>query len=323
MGLRQPLHQLDREPHLFLSIRTHEQILWCELYRSIRERLFPPNLPPLELTSTPVAVPDRMAANTNPWAIGTSAAVNGVIALLAILLGVKVVNHSPPFATPVDKFVIKDFPLFTPMRSRGAGGGSGGGTNDPVEANMGHNPKQDLHPLAPAQMPVLDNPRLAVDNSIVAPPDIKLPDNPAMALIGVHSSANVTLASGGRGGPSGIGSGDGGGDGPGHGQNGWGPGSQATYVPGRDGVTQPIPIYTPEAEFSDEARRQKHQGACMISVVIDAQGNPQNPRVVQPIGFGLDQKALEAVRHYRFKPARKNGRPVAVRIAVMVNFKLY
>ena len=60
------------------------------------------------------------------------------------------------------------------------------------------------------------------------------------------------------------------------------------------GVSAPVPIFTPEAEFSDEARRAKYQGVCLISLIVDAQGNPQNPRVVRPLGMGLDEKELEA-----------------------------
>ncbi|MGA9586991.1 MAG: energy transducer TonB, partial [Terracidiphilus sp.] len=159
------------------------------------------------------------------------------------------------------------------------------------------------------------------------PPEIKLPDNPAMPMIGIDSSANVTVISGGPGSHNGIGIGMNGGDGPGDGP-GWGPGSRGgagngIYTPGIGGVSQPVPIFTPEAEFSDEARRQKYQGVCIISVTIDAQGNPQNPRVVQRLGMGLDEKALEAVLRYRFKPARKDGKPVPVRMSVMVNFRLF
>ena len=66
--------------------------------------------------------------------------------------------------------------------------------------------------------------------------------------------------------------------------------------------------FTPEAEFSDEARRAKYQGVCLISLIVDAQGNPQDPRVIRPLGMGLDEKALEAVRKYKFKPAMKDGR---------------
>jgi periplasmic protein TonB len=62
---------------------------------------------------------------------------------------------------------------------------------------------------------------------------------------------------------------------------------------------------------------------CLISLIVDAQGNPQNPRVVQRLGMGLDEKALEAVLKYRFKPAKKDGKPVPVRISVMVNFRLF
>ena len=90
------------------------------------------------------------------------------------------------------------------------------------------------------------------------------------------------------------------------------------------GISAPVPIIQPEAEFSDEARRAKYQGEVMISLIVDAQGNPQNPRVVRPLGMGLDEKALEAVRKYKFKPALKDGRtPVPVMVTIAVNFRLY
>ena len=322
MGLPDPNNDRGVRRDAFPIPIMDEQSLWFDLYENLRDRLFPSELPPLELTSTPVPVPDRLAANTNPWAVGTATLVNGGILALVMLVGFKVAVHQrPPLSSALNRFDLSDIPLFAP--SGAPDRGSGGGANDPIEANKGRNPKQDMHPLAPLQQPVLDNPKLAVENSIAVPPEVKLPDNPTMAMVGVHSSANVTLASGGPGGSAGIGTGEGGGDGPRHGRYGWGPGSQGLYVPGRDGVTQPVPIYTPEAEFSDEARRQKTQGACTISVIIDAQGNPRDPRVVQPVGYGLDQKALDAVMRYRFKPARRDGKPVAVRIAVMVNFHLY
>jgi periplasmic protein TonB len=325
MRLPEPLDARSRERDIFFNTRVEMPPLWREIYESLRERLFPLKLPQLELTSTPIPVLDRMATSTNPWAVGTATAVNGGILLLVIWVGFRVTLNQPPSASsPLGKFVIKEFSLLAPFNPRAADRGGGGGTNDPVDAHKGHNPKQAMNTLAPMQVPVLANPKLAVENSIAVPPEIKLPDNPMMAMIGVHSSANVTLVSGGSGGPTGIGSGDGGGDGPGHGQNGWGPGSHdGVYVPGRNGVTQPIPIFTQEAEFSDEARRQKYQGACTISVIVDAQGNPQNARVIQRLGMGLDEKALAAVMRYRFKPAKKDGRPVAVRISVMVNFRLY
>jgi TonB family protein len=316
-----------REPGAFLPTTFEEQPIWAELIESFRDRFFPPKLPPLELTSRPIPVPDRMAANTNPWAVGTATLVNGGILAVVLLMSVRAVIQPAPTTGPNSKFHLDDFPLFAPSKADSAHGGGGGGTDDNIDANKGRLPKLDTNSLVKLQVPTLDHPKLAVDNSIAVPPEIKLPDNPALPMIGVHSSANVNVISGGQGSHNGIGIGMNGGDGPGDGP-GWGPGRKGgagdgVYSPGVGGVSQPIPIFTPEAEFSDEARRQKYQGVCMISVIIDAQGNPQNPRVVRALGMGLDEKALEAVLKYRFKPAKKDGKPVAVRISVMVNFRLF
>jgi TonB family protein len=91
-----------------------------------------------------------------------------------------------------------------------------------------------------------------------------------------------------------------------------------------NGVSAPVPLNTVEAEFTDEARRTKNQGICLIELIVDAQGNPQNPRVIRRLGMGLDEKALDAVKKYRFKPAMKDGKiPVPVKITVEVNFRLY
>jgi TonB family protein len=182
-------------------------------------------------------------------------------------------------------------------------------------------------PLAPLQPPVLEHPTIAVDPAIAVPLEIKLPDNPQLPNIGVHKSTNVTLDSTGPGTRAGIGTGSDGGDGPGKGI-GYGPGfdrgiGNSIYRPGTGGVTNPVPLVTPEAEFSDEARRSKYQGVCMISIIVDAQGYPRNPRVLRSLGMGLDEKALEAVQRYRFKPAMKDGKPVASMISVEVNFRLY
>jgi TonB family protein len=82
-------------------------------------------------------------------------------------------------------------------------------------------------------------------------------------------------------------------------------------------------IYAPDPEFSDEARRAKYQGVCVVSLIVDSQGNPQRVRVVRPLGMGLDEKALEAVRQYKFKPAVYQGHPVPVEINIEVNFRIY
>jgi TonB family protein len=227
-------------------------------------------------------------------------------------------------ATNID---VGNFDLKAPKAGVAAGGGGGGGSHDIVDPMKGKLPPRMKDPITPPMVPILDKPKLAVPSAINVQPNIQLPDNPNMPNIGMAKSANVTLASNGQGGGSGMGTGYGGGMGSGTG-NGFGPGTGGNAGGGvyqiGGGVSAPIAIFTPEAEFSDEARRAKYQGVCLISLIVDAQGNPQDPRVIRALGMGLDEKALEAVRKYKFKPAMKDGRvAVPVRITIEVNFRLY
>jgi TonB family protein len=90
-----------------------------------------------------------------------------------------------------------------------------------------------------------------------------------------------------------------------------------------NGVSPPVALNHVEAKFSEEARYKHIEGVCLISMIVDAQGKPQNARVIRSLGYGLDEKAIEAVNKYKFKPAMKEGVPVPVRIAIEVNFRLY
>jgi TonB family protein len=90
-----------------------------------------------------------------------------------------------------------------------------------------------------------------------------------------------------------------------------------------NGVSAPVPLNNIAAKYSEEARSKKINGVCLISVIVDAEGRPQNPRVARTLGYGLDEKALEAIRKYHFKPAMKGKAPVPVMITVEVNFRLY
>jgi TonB family protein len=122
-----------------------------------------------------------------------------------------------------------------------------------------------------------------------------------------------------------FGSGRGTGVGPGDG-NGYGPGSGGgigggVYRIGGD-VSAPQIITKVEPEYSEEARKAKYQGVVMLSIVVDANGIPRDIKVVRPLGLGLDEKAIEAVQRWRFRPAMKGGKPVAVTANVEVNFRL-
>jgi TonB family protein len=87
-------------------------------------------------------------------------------------------------------------------------------------------------------------------------------------------------------------------------------------------VSAPVPIYKPEPEYSEQARKAKLNGTVKLSIVVDIDGNAKNIRVVRPLGMGLDEKAVEAVAKWRFKPGMKDGLPVAVKANVEVNFRM-
>lgn len=89
------------------------------------------------------------------------------------------------------------------------------------------------------------------------------------------------------------------------------------------GITAPKAIYDPEPEYSEEARRVKHQGVVILSVVVDQQGRARDIRVARSLGMGLDEKAMDAVKIWKFSPGMKDGIPVAVRVNIEVSFRLY
>ena len=291
------------------GVALEEKSTFADLYENVRDLFFPPKLPPLVLTSTPIPVPDRMKVKANPWAVGIASVVNGAILALFIFLGVKTIiqqQKKNEIVTPID--VKTDFKA--PKAPDAPGGG--GGSPDKVEAIKGKIP-----PKAP---PTIDIPK------IIQPPtptidvqqDIKIPDNPTLPNFGMSNSPNVKLASSGNGTGMGMGNGHGGGYGDGSGGNFGG----GLYHVGGE-VSSPVAIFEPEAEFSDEARRAKFQGVVVVYLIVDAQGNPQNVKVSQSLGMGLDEKAIEAVRKYKFKPAMYHGKPVPVPINIEVNFRLY
>jgi TonB family protein len=311
-------HQLDS----FLGKAFEQKPLWTELYESVRDVFFPPKLPPLELTSTPIPVPDRMAVKPNPWAIGISTTINALILLLILFLGVRQVIKAvaPQTLTSIDVGDFKALP-----KPDKAGGGGGGGDRSIIQASKGKLPKIEDKPIVPPQVQTLDKPKIPVLPAIDVQKNITLPDNPTLPDIGMKSSTSVVLSNG-TGSGGGMGSGSGGGLGSGSG-DGFGPGYGGNVGGGLykigGGVSAPVLVHQVDPEFSDEARRAKYQGICTISIIVDANGIPQNPHVVTPLGMGLDEKALEAVRQFRFKPALKDGKPVPVMITVVVNFRLY
>jgi TonB family protein len=97
---------------------------------------------------------------------------------------------------------------------------------------------------------------------------------------------------------------------------------QHLYHVGGD-VSAPKLIFAPDPQFTEKARRAKYQGVCVISTIVDEQGKPKRVQVVRHLGMGLDKKAVEAVKQYKFEPATRFGQPVAVEVNIEVNFRFY
>jgi periplasmic protein TonB len=205
-----------------------------------------------------------------------------------------------------------------------AGGGGSGGDRSKQEASHGALPKLSDQQLTPPT--VIKNEataKLEVEPSIIVPVNIQ-PQK--MAEIG-DPTARLMVPSNGTGERGGIGNNSGTGVGKGLGP-GYGPGTDGgagggAYRPGHGGVTAPRQIYAPDPDYSEEARKAKYQGSVMLWMIVGADGKPKNIKVQRQLGMGLDEKAIEAVKTWRFEPAQKDGQPVSVQINVEVFFRLY
>ena len=98
--------------------------------------------------------------------------------------------------------------------------------------------------------------------------------------------------------------------------------AEPVYHRGR-GITFPQQIYSPDPEFSDEARKRRVEGVVTLSAIVTSKGETTDVRVLEGRGYGLDEKAVEAVRRWKFRPGSKDGKPVAVELNVEVSFRFY
>jgi periplasmic protein TonB len=316
----------EPELHLLLQNQTLDESLWKSLFRNIDEFFFPKKLPPLVLTSKPIPVRDIWGFYNYKGRGAAGSTVIHVLAvaiiILATYLGRKIVDVAKPKET-VLLIAPDDLPVL-PVSKSVSGGGGGGGDRDKLQASQGRLPKQSMQQITPPMAVVRNlHPKLEVPPTIVAPP---LPQ-PNLADLGDPLSHMPSVPSNGMGSGGGIGdtghgggvgSGEGPGFGPGH---GGGTGGGAFRVGG--GVSAPKAIYSPDPEYSEEARKVKHMGTVVLWLVVGPDGKPRDIKVLRTLGLGLDEKAIEAVKNWRFDPAKKDGKPVAVQINVEVNFHLY
>jgi protein TonB len=206
--------------------------------------------------------------------------------------------------------------------------GGGGGEHDPPPPLKGRMAKFAMEQITPPQIVVRNQkPKLTAEPTVIVPPQVHLAEN-RMPNFGIPSATSLPAAppSNGSGSGGGIGSGSGGGLGVGRGA-GVGPGTGGGIGGGvfkvGGGISAPHAVSTPDPEYTEEARNAKTQGTCTLWLIVDTTGHPRDIRVVRGLGFGLDTKAMEAVKQWRFDPALKEGKPVNVQISVEVDFRLY
>jgi periplasmic protein TonB len=321
----------EPELNLLLPKGTVDEWLLKSLFRNLDDYFFPKKQPPLVLTSRPVPVRDIWGFYDYKKNGVLGSTMLHIVAIAAIVTITMITRHIVKEVTkPADHVtwvpVEDNIPTLQPAKTQ-SGGGGGGGDRDKFEAPKGKLPKFDMQPITPPAMVVRnEHPKLVAEPAVAVPPQVKIAMNNLPNLGDPMSHLPSGPPSNGTGSGGGIGSGSGGGvgvgTGPGVGEGrGGGTGGGIFRVGG--GVSAPRGVYTPDPEYSEEARKAKYQGTCVLWLIVGPDGKPRDIRVARNLGMGLDEKAMEAVKNWRFEPAMKDGKPVAVQINVEVSFRLY
>lgn len=290
----------------------------------------PDGSPRVLFAAASVSVPRRPAVPLLVSSVLHSAVLTGLVALTALGIGASVSAVEPD---PPQKINL----VYLNLSGPGGGGGGGGlrqkapppkaerkGTfkvSSPVPVRT---PPPVVTPVEKPKLPEPPPPLKAEPLPPVIAPVVRVPAD-ARDRVGVLSDATNAPESRGPGTGGGVGSGQGTGVGEGDGA-GIGPGSGGgmgggPYRPG-SGIEPPRLVREIKPDYTDEARRRNLEGEVELEIVIRRDGSVGDVRVIRGIGAGLDQRAVEAVRQWRFAPARRLGSPVDVIVEVAVEFRL-
>ncbi len=274
-----------------------------------------------------LVLPTLFGAGANAYPVHRGSFVASYVAQAAMLAliassGFWMVKHHDDIKEQLTS-AIEISPYVLPPDTKASGGGGGGGDRDKIQASKGALPKTARDQITPPAIVIRNtSPVLPVTPTVVAP-QLNIPQVGPLGDVVSHilgPASNGTGSGGGIGSGSGtgVGSGNGPGAGPGY---GGGIGGGAYRIGG--GVSAPVAIFDPDPEYSDEARKAKYQGTVILWVVIGADGRPRDMRVERSLGMGLDEKAMEAVKKWRFRPAMRDNQPVPVQVNIEVSFRLY
>jgi len=333
--------QTEANDHLDRLLAPDATVAW---YRSIAmnvaDLFHAEKLPPLDLTSRPLAEQDMPGHDL--WGLYRVNKRSGLlsVAVHAGLFGLLwSITTSPPaaqLARQITMLVAPPAPLRRVEVKPQTGGGGGGPSIIKARASSAPEPPKPVmrHYTPP---PPADRPKMATTPQLFIPPEwVGTTDpnarygDPLTGLLGAAGNFGTGM---GFGGATGAGSGTGYGPGTGGGRGGgWGNGTgngagsgkssgEPIYMAGK-GMTPPEPIFRPDAEYTDEARKAQLSGKAVLTLVVETDGTTSDIEVAKALGMGLEQKAVEAVRQWRFKPATMAGRPVRMRVNVEVAFRL-
>jgi TonB family protein len=218
---------------------------------------------------------------------------------------------APIVATPFDKVVLRLPHLMTQKAG-------GSGDHSPLPPQKGKLPDPPVRKIfmPPVAQIRNENPKLVVEQALLNAPEISI----SADQLGDPFS-NGKFPSGGPGTSGGIGKGAGGlyGDEFGPGKFGRPPADASPRV---KLTRKPQLLFSVDPEYSEEARKARFQGTVVLAIDVDANGRPSNIRVVRSVGLGLDERAINAVEKWRFRPALSGDRPVAAPALVEVSFHL-
>jgi protein TonB len=252
-----------------------------------------------------------------------SGALHGAaIALILLTTGVKTsLVKNTGHTTLVMPLDLVRYEVTVPQRDDAGGGG---GMHAKTAASIGNLPTRALKQfLAPMVKSENGNPILTIEPTIIANPEIAVPQLNLAQFGDPHGAIGPPSAGPGKGG--GIGNGNGPGVGPGEGA-GAGPGRDGGIASGQSGLqgslTEPVLLFKVDPEYSEDARKAKLQGVVMVRAVIDARGQVQNIAVAQGLGLGLDERAMAAVEKWKFRAGTRNGKPVATSAMIQLTFRL-
>lgn len=238
-------------------------------------------------------------------AAALSAAIHAVALLLLFLIG----------AHPtVRRRMTEATHLFMPLRPVSKAGG--GGQRQPLPAAKGQAPKVVVHRIfVPPMVAQNEHPKLVAQISLVDVPEVNIQSDVMGDPMG-----KLGFGSGGSG-MNGLGDGKNGGIGDGDGARVGTKVVAARAAPVKLSRTPQV-IHMEEPEYSEEARKVRFQGTVTLAIDVDTDGRPINIRVLRGAGLGLDEKAIEAVRRWRFRPGISGNQPVVAPAEILVSFRL-